>query len=278
MDTTPTGPQPASAPPPHACPHCGAGGCGVADPAADNVAMLGVLARIGTAIVAAIGQRFEASGGRLEQDDALVFEIVSRSVRKTIALRGRLYADSRKTPEQLAAEQVRRAEAAERARLREKRDKVGRGLRRIVDTEPGLAARENLLSDMRERLLDPDIDIALTQQDVTAIVLGICKDFGIVPRNEIWSHAALRWGISEADAQLRRDEAERAAGLAAVAAGADWREGVEFSSWPANQATAGAAGPPAAPPDRPQSEWPPDILGDRPPPDLTRGRRPPDTG
>ncbi len=208
--------------------------------------MLGVLARIGTAIVANIGQRFEASGGQIGHEDALVLEVVTRSVRKTIALRARLYADSRKTPEQLADERARRAEAAERARLREKRDKVGRGLRRVVETEPGLSVRENLLSDMNERLLDPDIDIALTQQDVTAIVLGICRDFGIVPQNEIWSQAALRAGIAEADEGRRRYEAERAAGLAAVAAGADWRVGVEFSSWPADQAAEGGA---SRPPD-----------------------------
>jgi hypothetical protein len=249
MDTNPPGPQASSDAQPHVCPHCGACACGgVPDVSAENIAMLGVLAKVGTKIVQAIGEKFDATG-HLSNEEAVVLEIVTRATRRTLALRERLNTDSQKTPEERAAARARRAEAAERARLDAKRHKVKRILKRALDA--GQPDRENLLHEMYERLLDPDFDIALTREDVFAVVLRVCKDFGITPKNEFWSDDLLAAEIAATDADINRYEAERAAGLAAMAAGADWREGIEWGS-------------------------PPDAAA--PPPDAPRGPDPPDTG
>jgi signal recognition particle GTPase len=220
----------------------------VPDVTAENLAMLGVLARVGTKIIQAIGDKFDATG-RISQEDAVVLEIVGRATRRTVAVRERISADSKKTPEERAAERARRAEAAEGARLDVKRDKMKRVIGRAVDA--GQSDRENLLHEMYERLLDPDVEMALTRQDVFAVVRHVCQEFGITPKNEFWSDDLLAAEIAAADADIQRYEAERAAGMAAIAAGADWREGIEFSPVPDAAA---------------------------PPPDAPLGRDPPDTG
>jgi hypothetical protein len=282
MDTAP--PDPGLAVDPAAAGrHFGAGG-GVPDLTGALCGMLADLAGYHLRMVKLTTEQAEKAG-HLGHEEAVVLEIVSRSTRRTLALMARLHAESKKTPEQLAAERAQRAAAAERALLREKKAKVERSAAAVVGREAGPSDRENLLSDLHERLLYPDIDIALLQEDVSAVVLRVLKDLKITPQQETWSDALMAYEFSAANADLARVEAERAAGQAAAAAGVDWREGVEFSAPPDVETTIGrfTFAPGGAlvregPRERPDAEWPPDILGGRPLPDLLRGRKPPDSG
>jgi len=284
MDTTPPDPglsvEPASAP----CPHCGAGCGGVADPTAADIAMLGELAAVGMRMVHRAEQQVEAAG-QLDQEQALVLEIASRTVRRTIHLRQRVFANSKKTPEQLAAERAAHAARAAAAAERVLRDKSKARVKRGFDvlTESGVPDRENLFDDLWDRV-DHEIAAASTPEAVSALLLRLCRDAGVTPKQETWSKALMAAEISATHAEMLRLDAERAAGEAAVAAGADWRDGVEFSKPPDVENTVGrftfAPGGLLShedPPERPESEWPPDILG-RPPPDTLRRRKPPDTG
>jgi hypothetical protein len=219
-------------------------------------------------------ERLEAAGDYTPAD-ALSIEVISRNVRRTAALTMRLFEESKKTPEQRAAEQLRRAAVAERALLREKRHKVALSAEAVIKRESGPSDRENLLCDMHERLLYPDIEIALLDQDVGTIVMRVLHDLGIAPKNETWSPALMAHGIAAANAELACFEAERKAGEAAMAAGKDWQEGVEFTPPPGvvtkrGRFTFGPDGSVIAeePRDVPQSQWPPDIVGGRDPPDT----------
>jgi hypothetical protein len=268
--------EPAACP----CPHCGAGGGGAADLIGD---MLTELASLNMRMLRLSTEQAEAAG-QLGHDEAVVHEIMSRNIRRTLALKARLYEDSRKTPEQLAAERARRAAAAERERLSGKREKVRLSAEQIIRRESGPSDREDLLRDLRERLFHPHMEIALLQGDVGTVVMGILKDMGIAPKNETWSDALMAHEIAATSAELSHIEAHRAAGQDAAAEGADWREGVEFSKPPDVETKIGrfTFGPGGVllhqdPPERPEGEWPPDIL-ERPLPDLLRRRRPPDTG
>jgi len=269
MDIAP--PDPGLAVDPAPCPHCGAGGGGVVDPTADNLALLGELAAINMRVVRIAARKVEAADD-LDHGPAMVLEIASRTLRRTIALRQRLFRDSRKTPEQRDAEQARREAAAERARLSEKREKVRLSAEAMIRRESGQSDRENLFADLHERLLHPDIDIALTQQDVSTVVMRVLKDLGIAPKNEIWSDALMAYEISATHAEMTRIDAEREA---AAAAGVDWREGVEFTPPPGVETKRGrfTFGPDGAvvaeePLEPPQSAWPPGIVSGRDPPDT----------
>jgi hypothetical protein len=186
-----------------------------------------------------VTEQAEAAGGSPGHEQAVVMEIVSRSTRRTLALTVKILADSRKTPEERAAERAERAAKAERRRLQDKMRKVERGAAAIIKRESGPSDRENLLGDLHERLFYPDVDIALLHEDVSAIVMGVLKDMGVAPTRETWSDALMAHEITAASAELQRYEAERAAGIAAAAAGADWREGIEFSPVPEAEMTRG---------------------------------------
>jgi hypothetical protein len=188
MDTAP--PDPGLAVDPAAAGrHFGAGG-GVPDLTGALCGMLADLAGYHLRMVKLTTEQAEKAG-HLGHEEAVVLEIVSRSTRRTLALMARLHAESKKTPEQLAAERAQRAAAAERALLREKKAKVERSAAAVVGREAGPSDRENLLSDLHERLLYPDIDIALLQEDVSAVVLRVLKDLKITPQQETWSDALM---------------------------------------------------------------------------------------
>jgi hypothetical protein len=283
MDTTPPDPGLSVEPAARPCPHCGAGCGGVADPTGPIGDMLTELASLNLRMLRLSTEQAEAVG-HLGHEDAVVHEIISRNVRRTLAMKARLYEDSKKTPEQLAAERAQRAAAAERARLRDKTATAPAAPGAAIKRESGPSDRENLLGDLRERLLHPDMEIALLQEDIGTVVMRVLRDVGIAPKNETWSLPLMAYEIAATSADFSRIEAERAAGQAAAASGVDWREGVEFSKPPDVETTTGrftfAPGGLLShedPPETPESEWPPDILG-RPPPDTLRRRKPPDTG
>jgi hypothetical protein len=274
MHTAPPDPGLAVDPPAAACPHCGAGCGGVADPTGMICAMLTELAGLNMRMVRLATEQAEAAG-HLGHEQMVVQEIASRTLRRTLALTKRIYDDSRKTPEQRAAELAQRAEAAERARLRDKKEKVQLSTEAFVKRESGRSDREDLLGDLRERLLYPDMETALRREDVGTIVMRVLKDLRLASKSDTWSEALMAYEISAANAEMTRMEAEREAGQAAAAAGVDWREGVEFTPAPGvvtkrGRFTFGADGAVVAeePPDTPQSAWPPGIVSGRDPPDT----------
>jgi hypothetical protein len=279
MDTETPDPGLAVGPAAAACPHCGGGCGGVANPTALHCAALTEMIGIGLTIARLVGKRVEEMG-YLAHEDAIGLEIVSRATRRTIALHKRVYEDSRKTPEQLAAERAARAAAAGQAPPRERPEPGWPTAEAIANSEPGPSDRENLLSDMHERLLPAGAEIALLPEDVSAVMLGTLKELEIVPKRETWSDALMAHEISATHAEMKQIEA----GRTAPAPDVDWREGVEFSKPPDGVTKIGrfTFGPGGVllhqdPPERPESEWPPDIL-ERPLPDLLRGRKPPGTG
>jgi hypothetical protein len=243
------------------------------DPMAQDWAMLTELASLSMRMMRMMTAKAEAAGD-LNEQEARVLDIVSRSARRTFALKARLVADSRKTPEERAAERAERAAEAERQRLIENRIKVKEGARSIAQRESAPSDHEKLLTDLNERLLDPRIDTALLHEDVSTVVLRILKEMGITPKGETWSDALMAHEISEASAALARYEAERAAGEASMAAGEDWREGIEYSPPPGVETKIGrfTFGPNGEvvredPPDTPQAAWPLNVLSGRDPPD-----------
>jgi hypothetical protein len=248
MDTNSAGPQASSDAHPHACPHCGSGGGGVANPMPAVCGMLLELAGFSLRWMRLVTEQAEAGPGPPTHEQAVVMEIVTRSTRRTLALTAKLHANSQKTPEERAAERAERMAKAERRRLQEKMHKVERGATAIIRRESGQSDCEHLLGDLHERLFYPDVDIALLREDVSAIVMGVLKDMGVAPKGEIWSDALMAREISAASDELARYEAERAAGIAAVAAGADWREGIEYSPVPEAE-TPSPDVPPRPPPD-----------------------------
>jgi hypothetical protein len=245
------------------------------DPTADNLAILAELAAIGLRVVR-IAERKVQAADDLDHGPAMVLEIASRTLRRTVALRQRRFRDSQKTPEQRAAEQAQRLAALETARLGAKRETVKLGAEAVVRRESGPSDRENLLGDLRERLLYPDINLALRREDVSTVVMRVLKDLRIAPRNETWSDALMAYEISATHAAMQRIDAACAAGEAAAAEGVDWREGVEFTPAPGVETkrgrfTYGADGAVVAeePPDVPQAAWPPGVVSGRDPPDTS---------
>jgi len=244
-------------------------------------ATLAEITGVGLVMMRILKRKIEAADD-VAPAEVMSYELVSRSLRRTVALTKCIIDDSRKTPEQRAAEQLRReadqgrrAEAAEQARLEGKRDHAKRSAAAVIKREACPSDREYLLADLHERLLHPDIDTALRREDVSAVAMRVLKDLRIAPRNETWSDALMAYEASVAHAELKRYEAERAAGEAAAAEGVDWREGVEFSPPPGVETKRGrfTFGPDGAvsaedPPDPPQSAWPPGIVSGRDPPDT----------
>jgi len=208
----------------------------------------------------------------------LSLEMVGRFVRRTLALHKKVYEDSCKTPAQRAAEEAQREAAAEAARLRDRSGEV----RRRGEGDDGPSDRENLLSDMNERLLGPAFQGPATREAANAFVLQQCQHAGIAPKDELWSEALMASEIAAERERVRRMAAERAAPAAASGWEAAAAEGSKVDGErKIGRFTFGPDGSVVAeePPDRPQSAWPPDVLGGRELPDLLkRTRDPPDSG
>jgi len=133
----------------------------------------------GLAMVRILKRKVEAADD-VAPEEVMSYELVSRSLRRTVALTKCIIDDSRKTPEQRAAEQLRReadqgrrAEAAEQARLEGKRDHAKRSVAAVIKREACPSDREYLLADLHERLLHPDIDTALRREDVSAVAMRV---------------------------------------------------------------------------------------------------------
>jgi len=151
------------------CPHCVRG---AADgQTGEQMRMLRRLAEIGMDMVERVHEQVRATRW-VGTDDTYNMEILSRGVRRTIALQAKLLEDQRKRDRRGAA-----------GPARHDRPDTAPHPETARPAAPERAPAENLLVDMHERLDDP----VIAQRPAAVIVAGICRDFGIAPDMSVWA-------------------------------------------------------------------------------------------
>jgi hypothetical protein len=179
--------------------------------AAEDAEMLRELARIGMKLARLVEANAET---RMAQDPACdlgrvdqMFAKVSRSIRQTLALKAKLAElRGRRTAASLTEAEVRAADAA---RKRRRQARVERAVAETIEAAAGASDRENLLSDLYERLLEPDIEADLAAGSIGEMVAGVCDDLGIKPDRAVWQHKG--WYLTENwHARLPKPEAAAA--------------------------------------------------------------------
>jgi hypothetical protein len=200
---------------------------------AESVRMLGELAQIGMAIsrslqeLAALelarGMQAQtawtppgaapAQPGRSGNDIQTGFARVARAVRLTLAMRLRLVSE----PAEAAAPRAPAdPEAAREARRRRwstlAKDMVRQGAERAIAAEARGERAESLYAELHEKLEDPDELAELDGLGFSQIIVKICNDLGVGPKDKL---AARRRAAREAGVALQPespDPAERRLG------------------------------------------------------------------
>jgi hypothetical protein len=126
-------------------------------------------------------------------DLALVFSRIARAVRQTVALEAKLAEDRRTRDERTEAEQAQRAATIARERKARQKARVKRIVEQAIEAEADGSDREDLLSDLDERLEDDDVDADFGERPTGEIIARICRDIGITPDRALWE--AEDWGI-----------------------------------------------------------------------------------
>ena len=201
-----------------ACPQCGARVGGIADPRAEEMAVLAEVRDLGVVLLRALVRQAERTGeaGAAEQQ---MYDSVSRSVRRASAMRVRIYENSVKSPERRHAENLRRIDAEVRAQVGTRKAAI---VRTMEDTIRAHVAErggdtERLLCDMHEQLFDADIARVSTKREFDEFLLGLCHGMGIVPRDTTLSDVATRAAIHETKMEVDCLDADRIARNAAAA-------------------------------------------------------------
>ena len=140
----------------------------------------------------------------------LMLDRVSRMVRRNAALDARLREDISVRKKAAEAERARRAEADadERAKAKACADQHAAETKTIVHeavlrTLQDRAPRdhvERLVSDLREKLSDPDEDLDFADAPISALVSRVCKALGVEPDWEAWEEED--WAEEEAEAWI----------------------------------------------------------------------------
>jgi hypothetical protein len=161
---------------------------------ARDMEMLRELAALGMEMARAVqGQVMEqiAEGRELSGDPGLVFARISKTVRQAIALKRKIAeeADARehRTAEQQAAhlaQQAGRAAAAKRSLIEHRKERVQRGVERLIEQSAGDSDYENLLEDLYDRLDDYQADGELSRATVDEMIARIAGELGYVPAND----------------------------------------------------------------------------------------------
>ena len=180
--------------------------------AAEDAEMLRELARIGMKLARLVEANAEA---KVAQDPACdlgrtdqMFARISRSIRQTLALKAKL-AEMRGKRAAASLTEAREQEA-DAARRRRRQAKLRRAVAETIEAAAGAADRENLLSDLYERLLEPDVETDLAAGSIGEMVAGVCDDLGIKPDRAVWKHKG--WYLTENwHARLPKPEAAEAA-------------------------------------------------------------------
>ncbi len=152
------------------------------------------LAEYGMEIAAALKVQIvtQTAAGDSEESDrlSLAFTRVSRSIRQTLAFKQKLADMTAKSAEKRYAKE--REQAIETSRLRVKKHQVARDVALMVEatSEP-----ESLLTDLHERLMDPDIEDELLTIRVGDVIIGLCDELGIPVELSVWQDKG--WFINE---------------------------------------------------------------------------------
>jgi hypothetical protein len=130
------------------------------------------------------GKQPSAGGG----DPGLVFARIAKTVRQAIALKRKIAeeADARehRTAEQHAAylaQQAGRAAQAKRSLIEQRKERVQRGVERLIEQSASDSDYENLLEDLYDRLDDYQADGELSRATVDEMIARIAADLGYVP-------------------------------------------------------------------------------------------------
>jgi hypothetical protein len=150
--------------------------------------------------------------GRGGTDIGLIFERISRAVRRCWALEEHFFEKARTRDEKAAKGRTRRNDAAEPApsgeakpapadqsqRQRRQRAEIGRIVGEAIDDQPGSEdTRESIRNDLREVLDDEEaFDDLVGDRPLGAIVAAICADLRIEVDWSLW--AGEDWAIEEA--------------------------------------------------------------------------------
>jgi hypothetical protein len=158
---------------------------------ARDMEMVRELAALGMEMARAVqGQVMEriADGHEPSGDPGLVFSRISKTVRQAIALKRKIAeeADARehRTAEQQAAhlaQQAGRAAAAKRSMVEHRRERVQRGVERLIEQSASDSDYENLLEDLYDRLDDYQADGELARATVDEMIARIAGELGYVP-------------------------------------------------------------------------------------------------
>ncbi len=167
-------------------------GSGAESACNEDAAMLQELAQIGMRLARLVEANAEAKVaedpagdlGRVDQ----AFARISRSIRQTLALKTKLA--------ELAAQRG-RAEApeADAARLHWRKAKLARAVTETIKAEFCARDAEYLLTDLHERLEDPDIALDLACCSMGEMVASVCDDLGIGISREVWERKG--WYLTE---------------------------------------------------------------------------------
>ena len=129
------------------------------------------LIELGVALARDVCSQAKAEPGLALPDAAVMFERVSRAVRRTVALAQRLgESAAQAAPRSASAEAARRM--ARRRILRQVEDAI-----QLEADRPG--QRDCLRSELYERMDAPELDEELDMRPAAEIVADICRDLGV---------------------------------------------------------------------------------------------------
>ena len=149
------------------------------------------LAEYGMEVAAALkAQIVAASDADCADRLSLAFTRIARSIRQTLAFKAKLAEMKAKSAEKRHAKE--REQAIETSRLRFKKQQVARDVGEMVEWQDG---PEHLLTDLHERLNDPDIEDELLTIRVGDVIIGLCDELGIPVDLSVWQDKG--WFLNE---------------------------------------------------------------------------------
>ncbi len=162
-----------------------------------HLAVLKELTEIGMRVARAVeaqatGEAAPDAPQIVSTDLGLTLSRIARAVRQTVALEARLAEDRR------AGQAQRAAKLAQETKVRSwlRKAKVQDIVERAIEAQESGDRAEDLLSDLAERLADPDDEALFADRPLPELVARICRDLGVTPPTVLWDETD--WGIAPA--------------------------------------------------------------------------------
>ena len=162
-----------------------------------HLAVLKELTEIGMRVARAVeaqatGEAAPDAPVIVSTDLGLTLSRIARAVRQTVALEARLAEDRR------AGQAQRAAKLAQETKVRSwlRKAKVQDIVERAIEAQESGDRAEDLLSDLAERLADPDDEAIFADRPLPELVTRICRDLGVTPPTGLWDETD--WGIAPA--------------------------------------------------------------------------------